>query len=300
MWSEGGKVNCHGLVKQAEHRAHPSAAASRTQALLETSDSPGGAVGHGVWRRPVEIDAHSPPQTNRAWTIARPFGGLLGPSARHLSLAPAIDLAPTRIRTDSTPLLHVGGVRPRTIAIHHCATAQPPGAMDSGTEVLRITAAIVSAFQTAADTLEVIKERKEKKKRKKDKDVEELIQVKILLASLVEVSAPPLTLTNLQLTEKSNRAQTDVVNTARTDRSSSPPPSRLATTFVSTLLKTSSSRCRLSLSKPCDLRAPSKMPPSTSPPCTRRPSPIAKILQEPWINLANGSWLACNSNQHMA
>jgi hypothetical protein len=60
--------------------------------------------------------------------------------------------------------------------------------MDSGTEILRVTAAIVSAFQSAADTLEVIKDRKEKKKRRKDKDVEELLEIKILHKSLVEVS----------------------------------------------------------------------------------------------------------------
>ncbi len=59
--------------------------------------------------------------------------------------------------------------------------------MDSGTEVLRITAAIVSAFQTAADTLETIKTRKEKRKRKKDKEVEELLEIRILHTSLVEV-----------------------------------------------------------------------------------------------------------------
>jgi hypothetical protein len=59
--------------------------------------------------------------------------------------------------------------------------------MESGTEVLRVTAAIVSAFQTAADTLEVIQDRKGKKKRKKDKEVEELLEIKILHKSLVEV-----------------------------------------------------------------------------------------------------------------
>jgi len=59
--------------------------------------------------------------------------------------------------------------------------------MDSGTEILRVTSAIVSAFQTAADTLEVIKERKEKKKRKKDKEVEQLLEIRILHQSLVEV-----------------------------------------------------------------------------------------------------------------
>jgi hypothetical protein len=59
--------------------------------------------------------------------------------------------------------------------------------MESGTEVLRVTAAIVSAFQTAADTLEIIQDRKAKKKRKKDKEVEELLEIKILHRSLVEV-----------------------------------------------------------------------------------------------------------------
>jgi hypothetical protein len=60
--------------------------------------------------------------------------------------------------------------------------------MESGTEVLRVTSAIVSAFQTAADTLEIIQDRKEKKRRKKDKDVEELMEMKILHKSLVEVN----------------------------------------------------------------------------------------------------------------
>jgi hypothetical protein len=68
--------------------------------------------------------------------------------------------------------------------------------MESGTEVLKVTAAIVSAFQTAADTLEIIQDRKAKKKRKKDKEVEELLEIKILHKSLVEVnwkiSQPPL------------------------------------------------------------------------------------------------------------
>jgi hypothetical protein len=64
--------------------------------------------------------------------------------------------------------------------------------MESGTEVLRVTAAIVSAFQTAADTLEVVKDRKEKKKRKKDKEVQELLEIKILHKSLVEVTSPTI------------------------------------------------------------------------------------------------------------
>ena len=59
--------------------------------------------------------------------------------------------------------------------------------MESSAEILRVAAAIVSAFQTAADTLETIKDRKEKKKRKKDKDVEELLELRILHKSLAEV-----------------------------------------------------------------------------------------------------------------
>jgi len=59
--------------------------------------------------------------------------------------------------------------------------------MESGSEILRVTVAIVSAFQTAADTLEIIKDRKEKKKRKKDREVEELLEIRILHKSLVEV-----------------------------------------------------------------------------------------------------------------
>ena len=64
--------------------------------------------------------------------------------------------------------------------------------MESGTEILRVTTAIVSAFQTAADTLETVKERKERKRRKRDKDVEELLEIKILHKSLVEVRGPKL------------------------------------------------------------------------------------------------------------
>lgn len=59
--------------------------------------------------------------------------------------------------------------------------------MDSNTEVLRVTATIVSAFQTAADILELIKARKDTKKKKKDKDFEELVEIKILHKSLIEV-----------------------------------------------------------------------------------------------------------------
>lgn len=58
--------------------------------------------------------------------------------------------------------------------------------MESVAEVLRSVGAIVSAFQTAADALEFIKERKEKKKRKREKEVEELLEIKILHKSLVE------------------------------------------------------------------------------------------------------------------
>jgi len=68
--------------------------------------------------------------------------------------------------------------------------------MESGTEVLRVTAAIVSAFRTAADTLEVIQDRKAKAKRKKEQEAEELLEIKILHKSLVEViessPKPPL------------------------------------------------------------------------------------------------------------
>lgn len=62
--------------------------------------------------------------------------------------------------------------------------------MESGAEVLRAVAAIVSTFQSAADTLEVVKDRREKKKRKKDKEVEELFELKMLHRSLVEVRIP--------------------------------------------------------------------------------------------------------------
>jgi hypothetical protein len=60
--------------------------------------------------------------------------------------------------------------------------------MESGTEILRVTAAIVSAFHIAADTLATIKGNKEKRQRKKDRDIEELLEIRILHKSLVEVS----------------------------------------------------------------------------------------------------------------
>ncbi|KAF2446710.1 hypothetical protein P171DRAFT_429677 [Karstenula rhodostoma CBS 690.94] len=58
--------------------------------------------------------------------------------------------------------------------------------MESGSEILRVTGAIVSAFQTAADAVDFIKDRKEKKRRKKDKEAEESLEIKILHKSLVE------------------------------------------------------------------------------------------------------------------
>ncbi|KAK6437685.1 hypothetical protein LTR95_006114 [Oleoguttula sp. CCFEE 5521] len=61
--------------------------------------------------------------------------------------------------------------------------------MDPGGEVLKVVAAVVTGFQTAADTLEQIKERKERKKRRKEREVEELMEIKILHKSLVEGGA---------------------------------------------------------------------------------------------------------------
>jgi hypothetical protein len=61
--------------------------------------------------------------------------------------------------------------------------------LESSTSISRVTNAIVSAYQAAADTLEIVKERKDKKKRKKDKEIEELLEIKILHRSLVEVNA---------------------------------------------------------------------------------------------------------------
>ncbi|GAB7334713.1 hypothetical protein MBLNU13_g06652t1 [Cladosporium sp. NU13] len=58
--------------------------------------------------------------------------------------------------------------------------------MESGTEVLRVVAAIITTFQTAAELLEHIKDCKEKKKRKRDREVEELLEIKILHKSLVQ------------------------------------------------------------------------------------------------------------------
>jgi hypothetical protein len=60
--------------------------------------------------------------------------------------------------------------------------------MESGTEVLRAVAAIVTTFQVAAELVEHIRDSKEKKKRKRDRDFEELLEIKILHKSLVQVS----------------------------------------------------------------------------------------------------------------
>ncbi|KAM0716661.1 hypothetical protein Q7P37_008106 [Cladosporium fusiforme] len=57
--------------------------------------------------------------------------------------------------------------------------------MDSGTEVLRAVTAIAVAFETAADSLESIRDQKERKKRKREKDLEELFEIKILHKSLL-------------------------------------------------------------------------------------------------------------------
>ena len=59
--------------------------------------------------------------------------------------------------------------------------------MDTGAEVLRVVAAIVSAFHMAADILEQIRDRKDKKKRKRERDVEELLEIKILMLSLIHI-----------------------------------------------------------------------------------------------------------------
>ena len=60
----------------------------------------------------------------------------------------------------------------------------------SSREVLGCVAVVVSAFHTAAETLEAIKERKEKKKRKKEKEIEELVEIKLLHKSLIDVRRP--------------------------------------------------------------------------------------------------------------
>lgn len=65
--------------------------------------------------------------------------------------------------------------------------------MESGTEVLTVISAIVTAFRTAAEVLENIKDRKDKKKRKRDRDIEELLEIKILHKSLVQVNDNPAT-----------------------------------------------------------------------------------------------------------
>jgi hypothetical protein len=106
--------------------------------------------------------------------------------------------------------------------------------MESGTEVLRVTAAIVSAFQAAADTLEMVKDRKEKKKRKKDKEIEELMEIKILHKSLVEVNPfqHPLISTNELSVDFGidDRVGQDAANIARTDTKNSVLLSKLAMT----------------------------------------------------------------------
>jgi predicted phage tail protein len=91
--------------------------------------------------------------------------------------------------------------------------------MESGTEILRVTAAIVSAFHTAADTLATIKDNKEKKRRKKERDIEELLEIRILHRSLVEVThadfRPVFVLTS------HHRARQGAENIATTDNSNS-------------------------------------------------------------------------------
>ncbi|KAF2724462.1 hypothetical protein K431DRAFT_310028 [Polychaeton citri CBS 116435] len=58
--------------------------------------------------------------------------------------------------------------------------------MESGAEVLRVVAAIVTAFRTAAKILEAIRDRKDKRKRKRDWEAEEFLEIKILHKSLLE------------------------------------------------------------------------------------------------------------------
>lgn len=65
--------------------------------------------------------------------------------------------------------------------------------MESNTEVLTVTSAIVTAFRTAAEVLENNKDRKDKKKRKRDRDIEELLEIKMLQKSLVQASGNPVT-----------------------------------------------------------------------------------------------------------
>jgi hypothetical protein len=101
--------------------------------------------------------------------------------------------------------------------------------MESTAEVLKTVAAIVSAFQTAADTLDFIKERKEKKKRRKDKEVEELLEIKILHKSLLEVSKEARHTYALKDDALiPNRVERNAANTARVDINSSDPHMRLA------------------------------------------------------------------------
>lgn len=57
-----------------------------------------------------------------------------------------------------------------------------------GADVLACVTAITSAFQTAAETLDVVKQRKEKKKWKREKDLQELYHIRWLHISLSDVS----------------------------------------------------------------------------------------------------------------
>lgn len=91
--------------------------------------------------------------------------------------------------------------------------------MESGTEVLRVVAAIVTTFQTAAELLEHIKDCKEKKKRKRDREFEELLEIKILHKSLVQVSVVAnIRALTWELSSQRSRVAFSAADIVRTDR----------------------------------------------------------------------------------
>jgi hypothetical protein len=92
--------------------------------------------------------------------------------------------------------------------------------MESKAEVLRVVGAIVSAFPTAADMLEFVKYRKVKKKRARERGLLELLEIKLLHKSLVEVSKASAPSIHGSIIMQS-RAARDVASSARTDINSS-------------------------------------------------------------------------------
>jgi hypothetical protein len=56
----------------------------------------------------------------------------------------------------------------------------------SRVEVVECVGSVVSTFQQAAEGVEILKARVEKRKKKKEKDIEELVEIRVLHRSLVD------------------------------------------------------------------------------------------------------------------